>query len=117
MAVDISCLVSTIRNVAGSKRKISIVPPHGAELDNNEEVSISGHVVDTIGRIFGARGVQKFFEALEAGWLELVSTPAPILYDATLDQSQMLVLNNNTLAVAAPCWLTSLTDSEMEYRV
>jgi len=51
--------------------------------------------------------------ALTDGKIVIVSTPSPIAYDATLDVSKAIGVNNGSASVSDPCWgaySSSITD-------
>jgi hypothetical protein len=111
--MDMSCLYSTVKNVSGGTKKFGFLPPHGRELDNNEEFTVFGDIRQQLG---GNRGSERsvarrdnaaFEAAIDAGDLELISTPSQILQDATTNASKMLQLDNTVLSTVDPCWENS----------
>lgn len=113
MAQDTDCLVSTIKNTSGGTLRLSCLPPHGRTLTSNEEYTVDGDIIAAIRAKFGGdyaaskRAVDAFTALLRDGSLELIKTPAPILYDPTLDKTQQLKLDNGVLYSADPCWLAT----------
>lgn len=115
MAVmDMSCLYSTVKNISGGSMVFGFLPPHGRELANNEEYTVFGDIRMLIGSNAGAeastrRRSQLAFEAaLEAGYLEVLNTPAPIAYDATTEEPKMIKVDNGAIVIADPCWHDSV---------
>jgi hypothetical protein len=106
MSFDPTCLLSTLVNTSGQTMKFGELPPHGQELEADEEISVFGQITEAVNRgdRFGNRHMLALLSDLENGYLSIKSTPAPILYDESLDETQMLLLDDGTLAVAAPCW-------------
>lgn len=106
------CLYSTVKNVSGGTKKFSFLPPHGAELDDDEEYTVFGDIRDAINPHNFVTS-QRYRDALENSLknqeLEIVSTPNPVLYDETLDFTKMLELDNGSLAAVAPCWSESVS--------
>jgi hypothetical protein len=109
---DHSCLVTVLKNTSGRTRKFSFIPPHGKELAANEEVNVVGDILEAVNRgdRFGNRPVQGLLNALDDGSMEIVSTPAPIVYDETLGTSHTLGVDNGSLSISSPCWETSLSE-------
>jgi hypothetical protein len=107
---DSSCLYSTVRNISGETKKFPALPPHGVELAANEELTVFGNILEAVNR--GDRSGRKHMDSFEAavqnGLLEIRSTPAPILTDEVTDDIQMIVLQSGSLAVANPCWESSV---------
>lgn len=115
MAIDTSCLFSTVKNTCGSKRKFGFLPPHGRELDDNEEFTVFGNVLEAVANANGDRSTSRrhmvaFEAAIERGDIEILSTPAPILQDQTTGDSKMLRLNNGALGAIDPCWTRTASD-------
>tara|TARA_Y100000004_G_C8923158_1_gene416367 strand:+ start:253 stop:627 length:375 start_codon:yes stop_codon:yes gene_type:complete len=113
--MDTSCLYSTVKNISGGAKIFGFLPPHGRELANDEEFTVFGDVRQNIGGNRGSeRSVQRrddaaFEAAIEAGDLEILSTPSPILEDATLEIPKMLKLDSGTLSTVDPCWHNSIS--------
>jgi hypothetical protein len=116
MAMDLSCLYSTVKNVSGSRKKFGFLPPHGRELANNEEFTIFGDVRQAV---IGARGSERassrrdimaFEDAIENGLLEIIQTPSPILQDIDTDASMMLQLDGGELSAVDVCWHNSVSE-------
>jgi hypothetical protein len=107
MSVDISCLYSTVKNTSGAEAHFPFLGSNGVNLAEDGEYSQWGDIRERVANIFGGFGRQE--ESLEGclvdGSLTIVKTPPPILYDETLDQSVMLVVDDDTLAAAPVCWL------------
>ena len=91
------------------------LPPHGRELAAAEEFTVFGDIRQNLG---GNRGSERsvhrrdnaaFEAAVEAGDLEIVSTPSPILEDVTLEIPKMLKLDSGTLSTVDPCWHNSIS--------
>ena len=45
---DTSCLFSTVKNGTGGRRKFGFLPPHGRELDTDEEFTVWGDIREAI---------------------------------------------------------------------
>jgi hypothetical protein len=109
MPVDTSCLFSTVRNSSGGRKKFGFLPPHGRELDADEEMTIFGNVLEAVANANGDRATSRrhmiaFEAAIERGDIEILATPAPIFTDATTGANKMMRLNNGTLGTLDPCW-------------
>ena len=113
--MDTSCLYSTVKNISGGAKIFGFLPPHGRELAAAEEFTVFGDIRQNLG---GNRGSERsvhrrdnaaFEAAVEAGDLEIVSTPSPILEDVTLEIPKMLKLDSGTLSTVDPCWHNSIS--------
>lgn len=108
---DTSCLYSVVRNISGATMNFPFLPPHGKELDDDEELSIFGNLLEAVNRgdRFGARNMDSLESALAQGFLEIRQTPAPIVLDLTTDETKMLTVDNGSLVIDDPCFATSLS--------
>jgi hypothetical protein len=107
---DKSCHYSTLRNTSGVAKTFGFLPPHGVKLDVDEEYSVFGDIRSTVGRGDPAtdrRHHQALVDALDRQDILILSTPSPVLLDATDDVPQILSLDNGTLSAVDPCWDTS----------
>ncbi len=108
---DKDCLYSTIKNTSGVAKTFGFLPPHGVKLAVNEEYTVFGNILETVGqagdRAAGRRERQALLDALDRGDVEIISTPAPIFKDAGTGLTKMLKLTNGTLSAVAPCWENS----------
>lgn len=107
------CLYSVLKNTSGGELIASCLPPMGKTLAANEEISIAGHVLEAILREKPKSSVTAFMTALTTGLLDIISTPAPILYDATADRSMALKLDNGILYMVDPCWSDAIFSSSL----
>ena len=113
--MDMSCLYSTVKNISGVKKVFGFLPPHGRELDVNEEFTVFGDVRQSLGGNRGAeRSVQRrdhsaFEAAIESGDLEIIQTPSPVLQDTDSGDPKILNLTDGTLSAADPCWFESIS--------
>jgi hypothetical protein len=110
------CLYSTIKNTSGGSKRFMFLPPHGKTLAAAGEETFAGDVVSAIRSkranfVAGKRDVAALEAALQAGDVEIVKTPAPILYDPTRDESRQLKMDAGDLYAADPCWLSTESSS------
>jgi hypothetical protein len=115
MARTTECLYSTVQNTSGATRKFSFLPPHGRELADDGQLTFVGHVADAIKRnqFNSKRCEDALIAALEAGDLEIVKTPNPVLFDANNAETKMLRLDSGTLYASDPCWLATSVSSSL----
>lgn len=109
MPVDSRCLFSTIRNTSGGRKKFGFLPPHGRELDADEEMTVFGNILEAVAnangdRVSSRRHMIAFEAAVERGDIDILNTPAPIMVDQTSGASKQLTLDGGTLGVLDPCW-------------
>lgn len=112
------CLVTTVKNVSGGSMNLTFLPPHGAVLADDGEYSFDGDLVSAIRSKFanyaaGKRAVASLKANMEAGNLEVIKTPAPVLYDPTLDNTKVLKADNGVLYLADPCWLATSSSASV----
>jgi hypothetical protein len=108
---DTSCLYSTVKNASGGKKKFGFLPPHGRELDVDEELTVFGNILEAITRmerVTSRRHIQALERAIDAGDLVIVNTPNPILQDVSTDDIKMLQLDGGSLTTVDACWTNSL---------
>jgi len=102
-----TCLFSTIRNVSGKKMRFGMLPPHGRELEVDEEFTVFGNIQEAVvrsQRVTSRRHQQALEDALRDGNLFLVETPSPILFDESDHESKQLNLDGGSLGVVDPCY-------------
>lgn len=112
VSLDTHCLFSTVRNASGGRMVFGFLPPHGRELQANEEMTIFGNVLDMVANFSGDRNssrrhIHAFESAINRGDLVVVHTPAPIFQDTTTQDIKMATLAGGSLGVADPCWASS----------
>ncbi len=117
MSFDTSCLYSVVKNTSNKRRVFGFLPPHGRELDADEEFVSFGNIVDNLGGNRGSEPSVKrrdqvaFERAIADGDLKIMSTPAVILRDIDDNSGltvKMLQLNAGVLEDVDPCWLNSV---------
>ncbi len=117
-AMDTSCLFTVVRNISGASRYFGFLGPRGVELDDDEEFAVLGSLPDSVARgSYGDRGGAHWTDGLLSAMgdntdgdaaLEIVSTPAVALYDATAAETKQLVLDDGTLSTIDPCWTSEV---------
>lgn len=115
--LDTTCLYSTVRNISGVTKRFGFLPPHGRELDANEQFTVFGSVLESIQRGNGDRGapsrhITAFEAAVNQHLIEIMNTPAPIFYDTTNEEIQMLSLDGGVLSTVDVCWTNSISVSD-----
>lgn len=115
-AYDTNCLMTTVRNISGTTRTFSFLPPHGRDLDANEEFSVYGDMFAAIQRanpIASKRHVDAFIDAIASDnkTLEVVKTPSPIFWDRNLGTPHLISMESGSLVVRTPCMESDLTSS------
>lgn len=113
MAVDVSCLYSVVKNVSGRTQKFPFLPPHGRELAANAQVSIPGDIRQEVMTRTPGRSNKRRFDALTRALgnnatndrtLQIISTPAAVVYDETDAVSVILTADNGVVVINNPCW-------------
>lgn len=107
MSMDTTCLYSVVRNTSGQTKNFPFLPPHGKELDDQEEYSVWGSVLEAVNR--GDRSGGRFQSDLDAALendLEIRTLPKPILTDESQPglPTKMITLTGGSLVLEDPCW-------------
>lgn len=110
---DTNCMQTKVRNMSGAEAFFGFLPPHGKRLASGEEYTYFGSPDTLYASITKKRHRTALQNALTDGKIVIVSTPSPIAYDATLDVSKAIGVNNGSASVSDPCWgaySSSITD-------
>ena len=99
---NIDCVNTKVRNMSGKAAVFGFLPPHGKKLEAGEEYTFFGSVESLLSKVTSGRKRAGFTAAVQSGDLVVVSGPTPILYDATLDVSKTIALENGSLTVTDP---------------
>lgn len=115
-AYDTTCLMTTVRNIAGGTRTFSFLPPHGRTLAANEEFSVYGDIFAATARasrIASKRHHDALVDAIASDnkTLEVLRTPAPIFWDRNLGTTHVLSLESGAVVVRDTCMESDLTSS------
>jgi len=101
------CLYSTVRNVHSTEKYYGFLPPHGRRMACGEELTVWGDIQHWLTRFTPNERARRSLEAaLDDGYLVIVNSPSVHLYDDTLDETQILTLDNGSFVAADPCWGT-----------
>lgn len=106
-SLDTHSLFSSLRNVSGTRKTFSFLPPHGRVLEDGEEFTVFGNVHDAIcngDRLAGRRNILAFERAVNRGELIILHTAAPIFQDLGTGDAKQITCTNGTLASADPSW-------------
>ena len=95
-------LYTTVKNVSGKSRTFGFLGAHGKTLANNGTYSVPGDLVAKLGNQRSKRSFKALERALENGDLQIVSSPAVYLTDATDSSVDQLRLNNNAVGTTTP---------------
>lgn len=100
------CFYTIVKNTSGQRRFFSFLPPHGKWLNANETYMFYGYPWETRRYSHGSsqRYIDAFHNALMNGELKLISTPAPIVANATSSRAIGINLAGNVVAVAGKCY-------------
>jgi hypothetical protein len=112
------CLYTTVRNISATTLFFGFLPPHGKRLACGEAFSFWGDIQSWVWNNLPNERERRSFEEALAGTnpvLVIVQTPAMHLFDPTLDQTQIISLDNDTLAPADPCWGTYQSSTTETY--
>lgn len=99
---NIDCINTTVRNMSGKAAVFGFLPPHGKKLEAGEEYTFFGSIESLLSKVTSGRKRAGFTAAVQSGDLVVVSGPTPILYDATLDVSKTIKLDNNSFSTTDP---------------
>lgn len=114
MAMDTSCLYSSVKNISGVQKIFGFLPPHGRTLAVDEEFTVFGDIRQGLGgnrggeRSVARRDNAAFEAAVESGDLQILSTPSPVLQDTVTEAPKILQLSSGTLSQVDPCWFNSI---------
>jgi hypothetical protein len=88
--------------MSGKAAVFGFLPPHGKKLEAGEEYTFFGSIESLLSKVTSGRKRAGFTAAVQSGDLVVVSGPTPILYDATLDVSKTIKLDNNSFSTTDP---------------
>ncbi len=100
---DTTCLDTKVRNMTGATTTFGFLPPHGKTLTAGQEYTFFGSFPSLLQSITSKRKRTAFQNALQSGDIVVVSSPTPFLYDATLDVTKTIKVDNGSVSAANPC--------------
>lgn len=95
------CLYTTVVNL-GPERAYSFLGKHGKRLASGEQFSQPGNLADQLAS--HPRKFAAFERALTDGSLGVMQTPAVHVYDAELEETQVLGVESGNVILDNPCW-------------
>lgn len=100
-------LQTKVRNTSGKTLAFSYLPPHGKSLADGEEATFDGDLLALLSSNPRFKRKLAAFKAdLASGRLALVNTPAPHAFDATLDITKVIGVDNGAVVATNPSWGT-----------
>lgn len=98
---------STIINTSGERKYFDFLPPAGGYMDAAEERDYPGDIYDWIRQ--GEKQRLAFTHALTNELIAIKNSVGILLYDAELEQTRQLKLDDGTLSVVYPEYLPTTT--------
>jgi len=111
---NVTSLYTKVKNTSGATRVFGFLGPRGARLEANEEMSIPGNIISTLGAGWSRRKFTAFQDSLDYNLLDIVYTPAVFLYDSGTGGTKVLALLNSSLGTADPSWTSWSSSSVSE---
>lgn len=105
MALTTVSLVTKVRNISGATRSFGYLGAHGKTLIDGEEFSEPGDLISKL-QARGQRG-QRELASLGSDLntnLVIVSTPKDHHYDAELDTTKVIQVDNGSVSAVDPSW-------------
>ena len=116
MAINTNCLLSTVKNTSGGTMIFGFLPPHGKTLTSGQEYTVDGNIVEAVirgERVTSKRHLDALKAALAAGYIDIISTPSPVLYDEANDSSHVLDIQGGALFAVDGCWIAPANTSSI----
>lgn len=114
---ETGCLYSTVKNISGQTMKFGFLPPHGKELESDEEITVLGELVDAVTRaqrVTSKRNHDALLKALSGDndmgikLLAIVKSPAVFVFDEDSEETHMLASSSDDPVLVDPCTDTSV---------
>lgn len=104
------CLFSTVKNISGATKKFGFLPPHGRELEDEEEITVFGSITSAISRgeyVTDRRHQCALGSAVAEEELAIVASPCYFVFDEADNASYVLDSDEGTPVSRAPTWGSS----------
>lgn len=115
---DAECLYGTLKNISGTRQVLSFLPPHGVELDADEEFTTFGDpavaIQNGVNRVASKRNIEAYERAIQNGVIAVIRTPSPILESAGGTVKMLTINDAGVLATADPCWETTVLSESVD---
>jgi hypothetical protein len=110
--MDVTCMETVLKNPTGESKKYLFLP-RNQEFDALEEKTFFGDITAQILSVCddgetAKRRLGAFQAALQAGDLQVVKTPNPLLQDTVTDATKQVKLTSGTLGTADACFTDSV---------
>lgn len=105
-----ACLFSTVKNISGKTRVFGYLGERGKRLLANETYTVRGNLIATLGAKTAARkfkALERSVDPCQNDSLQIISTPAVFLLDATTDATKILSVDSGVLGAVDPCWTSA----------
>lgn len=100
-----TCIETKVRNMSGKTAFFGFLYPHGKTLTAGQEYTFFGSIESHLSKVTSKRKRDSFKAALDSGKLAIVSSPSPFIYDAELDVTKAVGINNGSVTIIDPCGL------------
>jgi hypothetical protein len=100
-----TCIETKVRNMSGKTAFFGFLYPHGKRLTAGEEYTFFGSIESHLSKVTSKRKRDAFKASLDSGNLVVVSSPVPFIYDATLDVTKSIGIDNGAVTIIDPCGL------------
>jgi len=106
---DTACLTSVVKNTSGARAFFSFLPPHGQWLDNNQEISYFGSILDRVrkpNRYSSKTETEDLDRFILNGNLTIRQLPVPIIIQTDTGNTVMITDHSvSGLDGVNPCWV------------
>lgn len=100
-----TCIETKVRNMSGKTAFFGFLYPHGKKLTAGQEYTFFGSIESSLSKVTSKRKRDAFKRAIDSGKLVIVSSPSPFIYDAELDVTKSVGINNGSVTIIDPCGL------------
>lgn len=108
---NFSCLNTVVRNPTAAEQVYGFLGAYGVTLAPGDTYEHPGDLMAQLSR--RTTEWMALQNCLDDGVLEILSGPQPLVYDAVLDQTKMIGVENGSVVLETPCYET-VASSEAE---